>query len=63
MSGDAARSLHPRFPNLDPAQRSLEVFRRTPEGWLLVGDHDGADVVRAEPFAAVALDLSMLRVE
>ncbi len=32
---------------LDPAQRSLEVFRRTPEGWLLVGDHDGADVVRA----------------
>jgi Uma2 family endonuclease len=48
---------------LDPTQRSLEVFRRTPEGWLLVGDHDGADVVRAEPFAAVALDLSMLWVE
>ncbi len=48
---------------LDPAQRSLEVFRRTPEGGLLVGDHDGAEVVRAEPFAAAALDLSMLRVE
>ncbi len=48
---------------IDPAQRSLEVFRRTPDGWLLVGDFDGADAVRAEPFEAVALDFAMLWAE
>lgn len=48
---------------VDPAQRSLEVFRRAPEGWLLVGDFDGADVVQAEPYAAVAIDLARLWAE
>lgn len=48
---------------IDPAQRSLEVFRRAPEGWLLVGDFDEADVVQAEPFADVAIDLARLWAE
>lgn len=48
---------------IDPARRSLEVFRRAPDGWLLVGDFDGDDVVRAEPLDAIALDLAMLWAE
>jgi len=48
---------------VDPARQALEVFRWAPEGWLLVGVFDGADVVRAEPFAAVPLDLAMLWAE
>jgi Uma2 family endonuclease len=48
---------------VDPAQRSLEVFRRAPDGWLLVGDFDEGDVVQAEPFAEVAIDLARLWAE
>ncbi|MDO9022727.1 MAG: Uma2 family endonuclease [Deltaproteobacteria bacterium] len=48
---------------VDPARQALEVFRRAPEGWLLVGDFDGADVVGAEPFEAVPLNLAMLWAE
>jgi Uma2 family endonuclease len=48
---------------IDPVLKALEVFRRAPEGWLLVGMFGGADVVEAEPFAAVSLDLAMLWAE
>jgi Uma2 family endonuclease len=46
---------------VEPLQRTLEVFRL--EGgahWLLLGTWRGAARVRAEPFDAVELDLSLL---
>lgn len=45
---------------IDPASRELDVFRWTPDGWLLVGAFEGDDVVGAEPFDAVALSLAGL---
>ena len=46
---------------VDPLAETLEVFRRTEDGaWLLVATHEGADQVRAEPFAAIELDLALL---
>jgi Uma2 family endonuclease len=43
---------------VDPDARTLEVFRLTQGAWLLVAVHHGDVVVRAEPFEAVAIDLS-----
>ncbi len=45
---------------IDPALRTLEVFRRHDLGWLLIGIFSGDAVVRAEPFDAAALDLAAL---
>ncbi|MFH1462840.1 MAG: Uma2 family endonuclease [Pseudomonadota bacterium] len=45
---------------LDPEVRTLEVFRRAEEGWLLVAAYAGRAQVRAEPFDAVELDLAAL---
>ncbi len=45
---------------VDPAERTLEVYRREGELWLLLGTHAGDAEVRAEPFDAVALDLGAL---
>jgi Uma2 family endonuclease len=45
---------------VNPEARTLEVYRRSGEGWLLVGTHDGEAIVRAEPFAAIELDLLSL---
>lgn len=46
---------------VDPALRTLEVFRRGSEGkWVLLDVHDGAVAVRAEPFEAVEFDLGTL---
>jgi len=42
---------------VDPEAHTLEVFRRTPEGWLLVLSAAGDEPVRAEPFDAIELDL------
>jgi Uma2 family endonuclease len=42
---------------VDPRARTLEVFRRADEGWLLTGSFRDEQTVRAEPFDAVALDL------
>lgn len=42
---------------LDPIERTLEVFRRQGEAWLLIASHGDDDVVRAEPFDAVELEL------
>jgi len=40
--------------------RTLEVLRRQGDEWLLAAVHEGAARVRAEPFAAVELDLAAL---
>jgi Uma2 family endonuclease len=45
---------------VDPAARTLEVFRLDGGGWRLLGAHGGADCVRAEPFEALELDLLLL---
>lgn len=45
---------------LDPQALTLEVLRRERRSWLLAGAWSGADIVHAEPFAEVALDLSRL---
>ncbi|MDO9021227.1 MAG: Uma2 family endonuclease [Myxococcales bacterium] len=45
---------------VSPVLRSVEVYRRADIGWLLVATFEGNDVVRAEPFDAVPLDLAGL---
>lgn len=45
---------------IDPALRTLEVYRRHELGWLLVATFEGDDMVRAEPFDAVELGLASL---
>lgn len=45
---------------VSPANQTLEVFRRTDAGWLLVAQHEGAQVIRAEPFQAAELSLAPL---
>ena len=45
---------------VNPLARTLEVHRLTPEGWLLVATHADAERLRAEPFAAVELELGGL---
>jgi Uma2 family endonuclease len=45
---------------VSPAQRTLEILRAHEGGWLLVATYRDAARVRAEPFDAIELDLSML---
>jgi Uma2 family endonuclease len=45
---------------LDPDARTLEVYRLEGAGWFLAATHAGEMRVRAEPFDAVELDLSLL---
>ena len=45
---------------VDPATRLLEVYRLEGTRWLRLGVHGGDDVVRAEPFDAVPLELANL---
>ncbi|HEY3356278.1 MAG TPA: Uma2 family endonuclease [Polyangia bacterium] len=61
---DRARKLpiyaHERVGHIwlvDPLARSLEVFRWTEAGWLLAAVHHDDEQVRAEPFAAVELEI------
>ena len=53
-----ARVNVPHLWLLDPIVRSLEVYRRRDDGWLLVATHTGDERVRAEPFDAVELELA-----
>jgi len=45
---------------VDPLQRSLEVMRLLDGKWLLIDVHQGDGRVRAEPFDAIELDLTIL---
>lgn len=45
---------------VDPLAESLEVYRLDGGGWRLVSTHGGPEVVRAEPFEAIELDLRHL---
>jgi Uma2 family endonuclease len=45
---------------VDPAHRTLEVFRRQGGHWVLLDVHGGDETVRAEPFDAAAIELAAL---
>jgi Uma2 family endonuclease len=45
---------------VDPLLRTLEVLRRAEVGWSLRGTWRDDELVRAEPFDAIELDLSIL---
>jgi Uma2 family endonuclease len=45
---------------VDPTPKTLEIFRSDGEGWRLLATHAGEVKVRAEPFDAIELDLSVL---
>jgi Uma2 family endonuclease len=45
---------------VNPTNRTLEIFRRADSTWTLVAAHGGDEVVRAEPFDAIELDLGAL---
>jgi Uma2 family endonuclease len=43
---------------VDPAVHTLEVYRLEGGQWVDAGAYGGAEVIRAEPFAAVEMDMS-----
>ena len=43
---------------VDPILRTLEVYRLEDGVWHVASTHGGDDVVRAEPFAAIDLELA-----
>jgi Uma2 family endonuclease len=55
-----ARESVPHGWLLNPTSRTLEVLRRDAGRWVVVMTAAGDDVVRAEPFDAIELELSAL---
>jgi Uma2 family endonuclease len=45
---------------IDPLARTLEVLCLEAGRWTILGTHAGTDVVRAEPFTEIELELSAL---
>lgn len=45
---------------LDPVARTLEILRLQEGRWLIAAVHENQDKVRAEPFEAVEIDLSLI---
>lgn len=45
---------------IDPLARTLEVFRLEGDGWMRIHASEGEAVVRADPFAAIELELAAL---
>lgn len=45
---------------LDPLVRTLEVLRLESARWVLLGTHSDTDLVHAEPFEAVEIELTAL---
>ena len=45
---------------IDPGARTLEVLRLEAGRWTILATHAGSDVVRAEPFAEIELELQAL---
>lgn len=45
---------------LDPSRRVLQVYRHHEQHWLRIGYFSGNELVRAEPFDEMALDLGLL---
>jgi Uma2 family endonuclease len=45
---------------IDPTARTLEVLRLQGGRWVIMATHAGNEVVRAEPFAEIEIDLQTL---
>ena len=45
---------------VDPIARTLEVLKLDAPRWSIIATHEGRDVIRAEPFNAIELDLTLL---
>lgn len=45
---------------VNPTSRTLEVYRRAGEAWVLASSHADDAIVHAEPFDAIELDLLVL---
>jgi hypothetical protein len=45
---------------VDPLLRTLDVLRLQSEKWVILAVYEGGHRVRAEPFDAIELDLSIL---
>jgi hypothetical protein len=45
---------------VDPVARTLEVFKRDGQHWVLLGTYRDQARVRAEPFDAIELELGAL---
>ena len=45
---------------VNPVSKTLEVLRLQAGDWIVAATHGGNDIVRAEPFEAVELDLGAL---
>ena len=45
---------------VNPAERILEVLPLEAGRWVVAATHGGSDIVRAEPFAEVEIDLLLL---
>ncbi|CAN5218672.1 hypothetical protein BH09MYX1_BH09MYX1_09610 [soil metagenome] len=48
---------------VDPAEKTLEIYRRAESAWLRVAIHRDAERVWAEPFDAIELELDALWIE
>ena len=48
---------------IDPALQTLEVLRLEGGRWVLLGTHEDGEVVRAEPFIELGLELRLLWAE
>jgi Uma2 family endonuclease len=48
---------------VDPLAKTLEVFRLEADRWVVWSTHAGSEAVRAEPFAAVEIDLTRWWIE
>jgi Uma2 family endonuclease len=55
-----AREQVPHAWLIDPASQTLEVLRLEAGRWTILATHAGSDVVRAEPFTDIELELASL---
>ena len=42
---------------VDPGLCTLEVYRLEAQRWVVVSTHGGNEMIRAEPFEAIEIDL------
>jgi Uma2 family endonuclease len=45
--------------HVDPIGRTLEVYRLEDERWVVAGTYEGEEIVRAEPFDVLPLELAL----
>jgi len=45
---------------VDPSTRTLEIFKRSTQRWMLLATHRDSARVRAEPFDAIEIELGVL---